>query len=124
MALTVSSPKNTMVVVSADASYKANLSGVSKGGILYVNYAKDSGEGGVRLTLSILSPEVDSTNRFQMVVSSAAYVLTGLYYDLVATGRYRIPISLGLGEKDLLVAVAVTSGTPGGVVGLDFREGE
>lgn len=124
MALTVNSPKATMVVVSANASYKANLSGASKGGVLYVFYTKDAGEGGVRLSLSTLAPEVDAANRFQMVASSAAYVLSGLYYDLTATGRYRIPLSLILGEKDLLVSVAVTSGTPGGTVSLEFREGE
>lgn len=121
MAFTVTSTKATCVVTSTTAIAKVRNSGA--GVYIYLTYTQNS-ESGIYISPSILVPDLSSSTYYQFVKSDSLFELTPLKYSITATGSYRIPIDVGLGETALKLTFAAISGAADGTIDVEIRGGE
>jgi hypothetical protein len=93
--------------------------GKASGVHLYLKYSKGDGTS-VAITLTFIDPDLNATDEYQQIYFDGTMAPTVLTYVLSATGNYRIPVSMALGEKTVKATVTFADGTTQTLV-LDFR---
>ncbi len=77
---------------------------------LYLKYAKGAGTS-VLITPTFIHRDLNATDEYQQVYFNSSMAPAPLAYTLTASGNYRIPIPMALGETELKLTVAFTGGT-------------
>ena len=93
--------------------------GKQSGVHMYLKYNKGDGTQ-VSIALTFIDPHLDPTDEYQEVYYGALMVPTVHAYVFTASGNYRIPIPMALGEKTIKATITFADGTSQTLV-LDFR---
>jgi hypothetical protein len=120
MALVLTSPAQTIAIDSNDAIYYATAHGV--GGYIYLTYTKGD-ETAIQVTLNYQTKTLNSTTYYTHVTSYAG-TLRPTAWTLNETGAYRIPYTIGAGEKRLKLSFSAIGGTPTGTIAIDISDGD
>lgn len=97
-------------------TYKTNT---SQGLVLYVDYTKGT-ETGISITFDVMNPSL-GTSLFRQV-SISGTTLSAYAMTITATGRYRIPTPVIVGEKTIVANVVFGSSNQGGAAIINFME--
>ena len=93
--------------------------GKSQGAHMYLKYAKGNGTS-VQITLTFIDPKLSPTDEYQPIYFGALMAPSPLTITLSASGNYRIPIPMALGEEWIKATVVYTGGNTQALV-VDFR---
>ncbi len=85
----------------------------------YLKYTKGDGTS-MSLKFTFIDPELHPTDEYQQIYLNATMAPAVLTYPFSASGNYRIPVPLALGEKAVKATVTFTGGTTQEAV-VDFR---
>ena len=93
--------------------------GKASGVQMYLKYAKGNGTS-VAIVLTFIAPELNATDEYKPIYLDASMVPAVLSYSFSASGNYRIPLPMALGETIVKANVIFTGGDTQTLV-LDFR---
>ena len=93
--------------------------GKSQGVHMYLKYTKGGGTR-VTITLTFIDPKLHATDEYQPIYFGALMAPAPLTLVLSASGNFRVPIPMALGEETIKASVAFTDGNDQALV-LDFR---
>ena len=103
----------------ADGVVTHQVPGKASGVHLYLKYAKGDGTN-VSIVLTFIDPDLHATDEYQPIYLDAAMLPAVLSYIFSASGNYRIPVPMALGETIVKATVTFTDGATQTLV-LDFR---
>jgi hypothetical protein len=93
--------------------------GKASGVHMYLKYDKGAGTN-VAIVLTFIDPVLNATDEYKPVYLDASMLPAVLSYTFSASGNYRVPVPMALGETIVKAAVSFTDGEDQALV-LDFR---
>jgi hypothetical protein len=74
-----------------------------------MKYSKGNGTS-VLITPTFIDPDLDPTDQYQPIYLDPTMAPQPQSFSLSASGNYRIPVPMALGEKILVLTIAFTGG--------------
>jgi hypothetical protein len=96
-----------------------SIPGKASGFHLYLKYAKGGGTS-VSIALTFIDPNLSPTDEYQQIYFGSAMAPAVLNISLSASGNYRIPVPMAMGETVVKATVSFTGGSDQTLV-LDIR---
>jgi hypothetical protein len=93
--------------------------GKASGVHMYLKYTKGAGTN-VAIVLTFIDPNLSATDEYKPIYLDGSMLPAVLSYTFSASGNYRVPVPMALGETTVKAAVTFTDGADQALV-LDFR---